>query len=131
MPGRPSVRTAKSSCFGKISTRIGPFGVKLYFGRQRLQRFLRERHRVFAHHRRFRRVQLQDDVPFADLDELVECVEQREQVVRDLVVGVDLERALERLTRLRFVAGAHQVHAEFGMGPRVRRIEASPLRAQD
>ena len=27
-PGRPSVRTAKSSCFGKISTRIGPCGVK-------------------------------------------------------------------------------------------------------
>jgi hypothetical protein len=29
-PGRPSVRTAKSSCFGKISTRIGPVGVKAY-----------------------------------------------------------------------------------------------------
>ena len=27
MPGRPSVRTAKSSCFGKISIRIGPRGV--------------------------------------------------------------------------------------------------------
>ena len=27
MPGSPSVRTAKSSCRGNISTRIGPFGV--------------------------------------------------------------------------------------------------------
>ena len=27
MPGRPTLRTAKSSCFGKISMRIGPFGV--------------------------------------------------------------------------------------------------------
>ena len=28
IPGRPTLRTAKSSCFGKISMRIGPFGVK-------------------------------------------------------------------------------------------------------
>ena len=28
MPGRPIVRTAKSSCFGNISTRIGPAGLK-------------------------------------------------------------------------------------------------------
>ena len=31
IPGSPSVRTAKSSCRGNTSTRIGPFGVKLYF----------------------------------------------------------------------------------------------------
>jgi hypothetical protein len=30
IPGRPSVRTAKSSWRGKISIRIGPFGVKAY-----------------------------------------------------------------------------------------------------
>ena len=28
MPGRPRLRTAKSSCFGKISIRIGSVGVK-------------------------------------------------------------------------------------------------------
>ncbi len=28
MPGSPSVRTAKSSCLGNISIRIGPLGVK-------------------------------------------------------------------------------------------------------
>ena len=27
MPGRPTFLTAKSSCLGKISMRIGPFGV--------------------------------------------------------------------------------------------------------
>ena len=27
IPGSPTVRTAKSSCFGNISMRIGPFGV--------------------------------------------------------------------------------------------------------
>ena len=31
MPGRPTVRTAKSSCFRNISIRIGPFGVNSYF----------------------------------------------------------------------------------------------------
>ena len=30
-PGRPIVRTAKSSCFGNISTRIGPVGLNWYF----------------------------------------------------------------------------------------------------
>ena len=67
--------------------------------------------------------QLEDDVAFADLDELVELVEQREQVVGDLVERIDLERAVERRRALRFVAGAHQVHAELGVRARVRRIE--------
>jgi hypothetical protein len=31
MPGNPSVRTAKSSCFEKISIRIGPRGLNSYF----------------------------------------------------------------------------------------------------
>ena len=108
---------------GKNLDENRPLRCELVFGREGLQGFLRQRHRVLAHHRRFRRIELENDVSLADLDELVERIEQREQVERDLVVRVDLERAFERLTSLRFISRAHQVHAEFGMRPRVLRIE--------
>ena len=97
MPGSPSVRTAKSSCFGKISTRIGPFGVKLYFAESVFSASCASGIAYSRITGASSGIELQDDVTFADLDELVEAVEQREQVVGDDVVRVDLERPVERL----------------------------------
>ena len=123
MPGSPAVRTAKSSCFGKISTRIGPFGVNWYFADRVFSASCASGIAYSRSTGASAGIQLEDDVAFADLDELVERVEQRQQVVGDQVVRVDLEGTVERQTRLRLVAGPHQVHAELGMRPRVRRVE--------
>ena len=90
---------------------------ELVLRRQGLQRLLREWHRILAQDRSFSGIQLQDDVAFADLDELVERIEQCEQVVGDQVVRIDLEGTIECQTRLSLVAGAHQVHAELCMRP--------------
>src|SRR6185503_2961562 len=74
-----------------------PLRREAIFRRERLDRLLRERHRVLAQHRSLVRVELQDDVPFLELDELVELVEERQQVPGDLVVRIDLKRPVERL----------------------------------
>ena len=121
--------------FGKISIRIGPFGVNWYFADS-----------VFsascASGIAYSRItgassgwNLTIRSPLCLDDELVERVEQRQQVVGDLVERVGVERALERLARFGLVAGAHQVHAEIAVGAGVRGIErdgagasARPLR---
>ena len=55
--------------------------------------------------------------------ELLELVEQREQVERDLIEGERLERAIEHAARLGLVAGAHQVQSEIAAGADVGGIE--------
>ena len=80
--GQPDVRTAKSSCFGNISIRIGPVGVNWYCFESVASASLRERHRVLAHDRGFLGIEAEDEVAVGDRLELVERVEQREQVVR-------------------------------------------------
>ena len=55
--------------------------------------------------------------------ELVEVVHHLQQVEGHDVVGVLLERPLQRRARGRLVAGAQQVHPELGVGARVVRIE--------
>ncbi len=62
MPGRPTFLTAKSSCFGNISMRIGPFGVNAYRFRHRGERLPRERQHVILQHRRLGLVHAQHDV---------------------------------------------------------------------
>ena len=63
MPGRPSVRTAKSSCLGNISMRIGPVGVNWYCFDSVASFLARERQHVLAHHAGFVRVQTDDESP--------------------------------------------------------------------
>ena len=60
-----------------------------------------------------------DDVAVAHGDELVQRVEHRQQVERDLVVRIVLERGFERGARLGFVAGAQQMGAEIGERARI------------
>ncbi len=72
-------------------------------------------------------MQLEDDVPLADLHELVETVEERQEVVRDRIVRVDGEGPIERDPGFRFVARPHQVHAELGMRACVVGIEGGGL----
>ena len=66
MPGRPSVRTAKSSCFGNISMRIGPFGVNSQRLLSAVERLLGQLRHVLPHHGLLVRMQPNDHVAFAD-----------------------------------------------------------------
>ena len=90
IPGSPTVRTAKSSCFGNISIRIGPFGVNWYFFSYVLERPLRERPDELAHHRRFLRIELDDEIAVAHDLELVEAVHHHQEIVRRLVERIAL-----------------------------------------
>jgi len=62
-------------------------------------------------------VQPHDDRPVVDRLELVERIEEQEQVVGDLVVGIGLERGFERAPGARLVPRAQQMHAELGPRP--------------
>ena len=81
-PGRPMVRTAKSSCLGNISTRIGPVGLNWCRLRQRVERLPRQLHHVLAHDSGFVRMQADDEIPVANRLELVDRVEHRELIER-------------------------------------------------
>ena len=100
-----------------------PLGLEAIPRRELLQRLLRQRQRILLHHGGFIRVKLHRDVAVRDRDELVERVEQPQQVERDDVVGVSLERAFERPPRAGFVAGSEQVHADVGTGPHVVTVQ--------
>ena len=127
MPGSPSVRTAKSSCFGNASMRIGPVGVKPYCFDSVRQRLVREPEHRLLHHAHLVGMQPNDQVAILDRLELVERVEHLEEVVRNNVVAVQLERLLQRGPRRRLVAGAQQVQAEVALGPRAVRLDLHRL----
>ncbi len=66
--------------------------------------------------------------PSRTRDELVQRVHHLQQVVGDDVVGMILERLLERRPSARLVAGAQQVRAEIGEARGLCGSSASPLR---
>ena len=127
MPGRPSVRTAKSSCFGKISTRIGPTGRELVLLRKGGQGARDDRQRVGLQDVGLLRVEAHERGAVRERLEPVERVEQAQQVERDDVVRIGLERALEHLSRPGLVARAQQVHAQVRLRARVVRVERDGL----
>ena len=61
---------------------------------------------------------LDDDIAVLDHRELVELVEHHQQVVGDAVERVGIERTLERPPGFGLIAGAQQVHPEFGVRAR-------------
>ena len=89
-----------------------------------LERLPRDPHRVVTEHRRLVLVHLQDDV-VARLDrhELVERVHHLQQVERDHVEGIGLERRLERNARGGLITRSEQVQAEVSERPRAPRVE--------
>ena len=84
---------------------------------------MRKRHRVLVQHRRLVGVHAQDQIAVAHGDELVERVHHLQQVERQLVVRIDLERRLERGARRRLVAGAQQLQAEIAERLGVVRVQ--------
>ena len=130
MPGRPSVRTAKSSCFGKISTRIGPAGVNWYSCERAARARVDNRQRVGLQDVGLLRVEAHEGGAVGERLEVVERVEQAQQVERHDVVRIGREGALEHLARAGLVAGAQQVHAQVGLRARVVRVERDRLARQ-
>ena len=90
---------------------------------QLVERFLGEVQHVPFEDRRLVGMEPHDEVPALDGHELVEVVHHLQQVEGDDVVGIVLERPLQRHARARLVPGAQEVHPELGVGARVGRIE--------
>jgi hypothetical protein len=115
MPGRPNLNQQRTG------------GRESVPRRQRADCVLRERNRVLAQHGRLVAVHTEDEIAVAHGHELIEGVEQRQQVVRDDVVRIRLEGAVERAARAGLVPGAHQVHAEIAGRPGIGRIQRERL----
>ena len=131
MPGRPSVRTAKSSWLREHLDQHRPARrdvVALAEIGERLARQLLDR---LAHQPHFVGMDLQDQIVGGDRLEAVERVEHRQRVVGDDVERIAAERRVERRARGGFVAGAQQVHPDRGLRARIGRIDLhrlAPLR---
>ena len=95
--------------------------------RQLRQSLRRQRHHVRPQHRRLGGIETDGQLPRLDRGELVERVEQRQEIERDDVVAVQLERRIERLAGRGFIAGTKQVHAEIRLGTSVRGVRRDRL----
>ena len=122
-PGMPAVRTAKSSCLGKIRIRDGAARVDAVAASHLRERPRDQRPGVEPEHRRF--VGVHPDGRHAALLRLepVERVEDPQQVQRHQVGPIAAERRVEHAARLGLGAKPQQVHAEVGVGRHVRRLE--------
>ena len=89
---------------GKHLDENRPCRLELVQLRQRVERLPRQLHHVLAHHSGFVWMQADHEIPVADRLELVDGVEHRELVERHHVVGIRLERRLERPSRAGLVA---------------------------
>ena len=88
-----------------------------------VERLLGDVQYVLPQDRRLVGMETDDEIPPLDGHELVEVVHHLQQIEGHDVVGVFLERPLQRHARCRFVTGAQQVHPQLGVGARVVRIE--------
>jgi hypothetical protein len=118
--------------FGEHLDQDGPLRrepVALAHGRQR---FLRQRDRLFFHHRHLVWVEAEDEVTICHRLELAKRVEQRQRVERDHVVRIVLEGALQRLAGLRLVARPQQSHPQAGVRRRIGIVQRqAPARQRD
>jgi uncharacterized membrane protein YraQ (UPF0718 family) len=128
MPGRPIVRTAKSSCFGNISIRIGPAGVKLYFFDSVAIASLASGiacSRMTAASLGSKRKIRSPSVMVSNLSSVSSSVSELYVLLIEAIV---LEGALEGTASAGLITGPQQVLAEVGMRLRIGIVEASPRR---
>ena len=95
----------------------------LVLRRELVERLLRDVHNVWFESRGLVGMQPHDEISALDGHEFVEVVHHLQQVERHHVVGVFLERPLQRDARGRLVAGAQQVHPELAVGAGIVGIE--------
>ncbi len=117
------MRTAKSSCFGKISDRDGAARVDAVAAAHLRERPGSERPGIEPEHRDFVWVHPDDRHAALPRLEAVERVEDPQQVQRHHVVRIPAERGVEHATRLGLRTQAQQVHPEVGVRRHVRRLE--------